>query len=145
MFLLKGTVSQEEHFFWRSEHFNQNFLCMRWLFLRCFRRFSLPYTMINFICASLRLLTNYETETLLRIFFSLIGRCSLVPTSHWLQEKCTRIHLSLAAFGMILHNHRRLPVSIFSVKIGALGSLKRVTWRVSKISELKLWVDFFIN
>jgi hypothetical protein len=27
--------------------------------------------------------------------------------------------------GMILHNHRRLPVSIFSVKIAALGSLKR--------------------
>ncbi len=83
--------------------------------------------MINFLCASLRLPTNYEIETLLRIPYSLIGQCSLVPTSHGLQEKCTRIHLSHAAFGMILHNHRRLPVSIFSVKIGALGSLKRVT------------------
>jgi hypothetical protein len=93
--------------------------------------------MINFLYASLRLLTNYEKETLLRIPFSLIGRCSVMPTSHLLQEKCTRIHLSHAAFGMILQNHAaigmilqnhgRLPVSIFSVKIGALGSLKRVT------------------
>jgi hypothetical protein len=28
------------------------------------------------------------TETLLKIPFSVIGRCSLVPTSYWLQEKC---------------------------------------------------------
>jgi hypothetical protein len=38
-----------------------------------------------------------------------------------------------AAFGIILQNHRRLPVSIFSVKIAALGSLKRVTGRIFKI------------
>jgi hypothetical protein len=30
---------------------------------------------------------------------------------------------------MILRNHRRLPVSIFSVKIAALGSLKRIIGR----------------
>jgi hypothetical protein len=39
--------------------------------------------------------------------------------------KCARIKLSQAASGMILQNHRRLPVSIFSGKIAALGSLKR--------------------
>jgi hypothetical protein len=61
------------------------------------------------------------TETLLRIPFSVIGRCSLVPTSHWLQRKCARINLSPEAFGIILKNHRRIPVSIFSVKIAALG------------------------
>jgi hypothetical protein len=33
--------------------------------------------------------------------------------SHWLQGKCTRIILSLAASDMILQNHRRLPVCIF--------------------------------
>jgi hypothetical protein len=40
---------------------------------------------------------------------------------------------------MILQNHRRLPVSIFSVKIAAIGSLKRVTGRIFilvKISKL---------
>jgi hypothetical protein len=39
--------------------------------------------------------------------------------------------------GMILQNHRRLPVSIFSVKIAALGSLKRVFQNSnSKFSKL---------
>jgi hypothetical protein len=46
-------------------------------------------------------------------FPSVIGRCSLVPTSHWLQRKCARINLSLAAFGIILQNQRRLPASFF--------------------------------
>ncbi len=32
-------------------------------------------------------------KTLLRIPFSLISRCSPVPTSHWLQWKCARINL----------------------------------------------------
>jgi hypothetical protein len=41
------------------------------------------------------------TETLFRIPFSVIGRCSLVPTSHWLQGKCAKINLSQAASGMI--------------------------------------------
>ncbi len=69
------------------------------------------------------------TKTLLRIPSSVIGPCSLVPTSYWMQGKCARINLSQAASGMILKNHRRLPVSIYSVKIAALGSLKRVTGR----------------
>ncbi len=34
---------------------------------------------------------------------------------------------------MVLPNHRGLPVCLFSVKIAALGSLKRVTERVSKL------------
>jgi hypothetical protein len=42
------------------------------------------------------------TETLLRIPFSVIGRCSLVPTSQWLQEKCARINFSQAASGVII-------------------------------------------
>ncbi len=59
-------------------------------------------------------------------------------------EKC-------AAFGIILQNHRRLPVSIFSVKIAALGSLKRVTGRIFKIvsnfkgASLNFEFDFFIQ
>jgi hypothetical protein len=75
------------------------------------------------------------TETLLRIPFSVIGRSSLVQTSHWLQRKCARKNLSQLASGMIFLNHRRLPVSIFVVKMAALWSLKRVTGRIFKISN----------
>jgi hypothetical protein len=74
------------------------------------------------------------TKTLLKIPLSVIGRCSLVPTSHWLQKKCARIDLSQAASGMILQNHRWLHVNIFCVKIAALGSLKRLSGRIFKIS-----------
>jgi hypothetical protein len=59
------------------------------------------------------------TETLLRIPLSVIGRCFLAPTSHWLQGKCKRINFQ-----------RRLTVSIFNVKIAALRSLKRVARRI---------------
>ncbi len=38
---------------------------------------------------------------------------------------------------MILQYHRRLPVSIFSVKIAALGTLKRISGRIFKISISK--------
>jgi hypothetical protein len=38
-----------------------------------------------------------------------------------------------AASGMILQNQRWLPVGIFSVKIAALGSLKRVTGGIFKL------------
>ncbi len=72
---LKGQ-SHKMDIFWRSIHFNQYFLCMRWWFSRSFKSFSLPYTNINFLFASLKLLTNFEntvlTETLHRIPFSVI-------------------------------------------------------------------------
>jgi hypothetical protein len=75
------------------------------------------------------------TETFLRIPFSVVVQCFLVPTSHWLHGKCTRIIFSQAASGMILQNYRRLPVIIFSVKIAEFGLLKRVTGRIFKISK----------
>jgi hypothetical protein len=37
--------------------------------------------------------------------------------------------LSLAASGMILQNHRRLPVSIFSAKIAAFGVFEAGFWK----------------
>jgi hypothetical protein len=76
------------------------------------------------------------TETLFKIPVSVIGRWSLVPTYHWLQGKCASINLSQAASGMILQYHRWLPVCIFRDKIAALGSLKRVTGRIFKITKL---------
>jgi hypothetical protein len=93
---------------------------MRCWFSRSFKGFLLTYTIINFLFASLKLLINFENVHLLS---SVISRYSLVPTSQLLQEKCARISLSQAASGMILQNHRRLTVSIFSVKIAAVGSL----------------------
>jgi hypothetical protein len=71
-----------------------------------------------------------HTETLHKIPFSVIGRSSLVPTSHWLQGKCARINLSQAASCMVLQSYRRLPLCIFSVKMAALGPLKLVTGRI---------------
>jgi hypothetical protein len=44
------------------------------------------------------------TETLFKIVFSVIDRCSPVLTYHWPQGKCSRINLSQAASGMILQN-----------------------------------------
>jgi hypothetical protein len=73
------------------------------------------------------------TETILRIPFSVIGRCSLVATSHWLQG--ARINVSKAALGMILQNHRWLPVSIVSIKITALGSESGYARRIFKSSK----------
>ncbi len=84
-------------------------------------------------------------------FPSVIGRCSLVPTSHWLQGKCARNDLSQAASGIILQNHRRLPVSISVSKIAAFWSLKRVTGNISNlVNNFKeqaktVEFDFFIN
>ncbi len=48
-------------------------------------------------------------------------------------KKWARIYFSQAASGMILQNHQRPSVSIFRVKITALGSLKRITERISKL------------
>jgi hypothetical protein len=54
-----------------------------------------------------------HSENLLKIPFSMIGQYSLVHIPYWLRGKCARINLSQAASSMILHNHRRLPRSIF--------------------------------
>jgi hypothetical protein len=125
-------------FFWRSKHFNLYFLCMRWWFSRSFKSFSLYNKIIKFFSCfvwNCLLILKMLTETLFKTPFSVIGRCSLVPTSHWLRGKCAKINLSQAASGLILQHHRRLPVSIFRDKIAALGSLKRVTRRIFKIRK----------
>jgi hypothetical protein len=129
--LLKGQCREMDIF----KGPNQHFLCLRWRFSRSFKSFSLPYTSINFFVASLKLILKMFTETLLRIIFFVVCQCSIVPASRWLPGKCARINLSQAASGMIFQNHRRLPVSIFSVKIAALGTLKWVTGRIFKISK----------
>jgi hypothetical protein len=72
------------------------------------------------------------TETLFKIPFSVIGRCSNADFS---LAAGSRINLSQGASGRILHNRRRLTVCIFSVKIAAIGSLERVIGRISKIGK----------
>jgi hypothetical protein len=95
--------------------------------------FHYPIQLLTFclLLSNYLLILKMLTETLLRILFSVIGRYSLLTTSHWLQGKCTRIN---AASGIILQNHRRLPLSISNVKIAAFGSLKWITGRIFKIS-----------
>ncbi len=89
-------------------------VCANGFLSRSFKCFSLLYTIINFLFASLKLLITFENAYCNPPQnFSVIGRCSLVWTSHWLQENCARINLSQAASGMILQNYRQLPRSIF--------------------------------
>jgi hypothetical protein len=66
------------------------------------------------------------TETLLRIPFCDWSMFSSADLS----LAAGKINSSEAASGMILQNHRRLPVRIFSVKTATLVSLKRVTGRI---------------
>ncbi len=61
--VIKGTVSRDGYIFWRPKHFNQYFLCIRWLTFYLF--------LWNYL-----LIFKMLTETLLRISFSAIGRCS---------------------------------------------------------------------
>jgi hypothetical protein len=72
------------------------------------------------------------TETLFRIPFSMMFSSADLSLA---AGKCAKINLSQVASGLILQNHMHLPVSIFSVKIAAVGSLKGVTGRIFKISK----------
>ncbi len=123
----------EMDIFWRSKHFNQYFLRMRWWFPRSFKTFHYPIQLLNFsLCLwNHWLILKMLTGTLPRIPFFVIVRCPLVLTSHWLQGKCARINLSQAVSGVILQNHRRLCVSISSFKIRAYTSL--LLWAFTKI------------
>jgi hypothetical protein len=93
-----------------STNFDQYFLCMRWWFSRSFKSFSLPYKIINFLFASLKLLTNFANaywnlpQNLLLCDWSML---SIVPTSPWLQGKCARINLSQAASGKLFQCQNR--------------------------------------
>ncbi len=131
----KGTVSRVGYFFKGLFILISTFCVCADGFQCRSKGFYYPIQLLNFysLLWNCLLILKMLTVILLRIFFSVIGRCSLVPASHWLQGKCARINLSRAASGMILQ--RRLPVTIFSVKIAALGFLNRVTGRIVKYSK----------
>ncbi len=101
---------QEMDIFWRSKHFDQYFLCIRWWFSRSFKSFSLSYTIINFLFASLKLLTYFENA-----YWNPPQNFLLCGWSVLLQGKCGRSTLSPAGFRSYFTESQALPVNIFSV------------------------------
>jgi hypothetical protein len=99
-----GQWHEMDIFFWRYTHFKQYFLCMRWWFSRSFKSFHYPLQLWTFywLLWNYLLILKMLTEPSSEFPFSVVGRCSLVPTSHWLQGKWSRINLSPVAFGIIL-------------------------------------------
>jgi hypothetical protein len=93
----------------------------RWIFCVCIfcvcadgfqgfsKAFQYPLQLLTFyfLLWNNLLILKMHFENPLKIPFSVIDRCSLAPTSHWLQGKGARINLSQAASSMILQNHRR--------------------------------------
>jgi hypothetical protein len=86
---------------------------------------TVQYININFLFASLKLLTNF-------------GNAYINPPQNsllcdWLMF--SSVDNSCRENAQELICHRRLPVCTFSVKIDALGPLKRVTERIFKINK----------
>ncbi len=104
----KGTVSRDGYFFEGLNILNSTF-CV------C----ALSYTIINFLFASLKLLTNFENAYCNPPFllwdWSMFSSADLSLAAGTMREN----ELVTGGFGIILLNHRRLPVSIFSLKIAA--------------------------
>jgi hypothetical protein len=99
-------------------------VCSLW-FSRSFNSFSLPYTIIKFLFASLKLFTSF-----LHAYWN--------PPQNFLlcdSPMSSSANLSLASRENVqeITSHRRLPVSIFIVKIADLMSVKQVTGRISKL------------
>ncbi len=141
---LKGRVSRDGYFFYFLEGLNIfliSTLCVCADSLQGLSKaFHYLIELLTFF-ASLKLFINFENaywnpsqNTLLCDWPMTSIECR--PIYHWLQGKYSRINLSQAASGLILQNCRRLPVSIFIVKIANLGSLKRVTVSIFKISTV---------
>jgi hypothetical protein len=79
---VKGTVSRDGYFFKGLNILTRTFCECADDFQGLSEAFYCHIQLLIFL-ASLKLLTNFEnaTETLLRISFSVIGRCSQVPTT----------------------------------------------------------------
>ncbi len=138
-----------EIFILKPKHFNQNFLFMRWWFSRSFNSSSLPFTVINLLFASLKLLTNFENAYWNPPQDSLLCDWSMFSSAelsvYRMQGKCARINLSQAASGMTLQHHKRLPVSICSTKIAAFRVFAEGYWKFFLLVPLNFEFDFFIN
>ncbi len=108
-------------FLWGLKSFNQCCLGMRWWFPRPLNSFSSWYS-INFLVASLKLLTNFENaywnppQNSLHCDWSMFS--SVDPTLA--AVKIRQNQLSQPSLGIILEHQRRLPVWIKRVKMAAV-------------------------
>ncbi len=130
------TVSRDRYFL-RSKHLISTFCVCADSFQGLSKAFHYPIQLLTFYLFLWNYLPNFENAYWNPPQNSPLcdWSMSLPPTSHWLQGNCARINLSQAASCMILQNHRWLLVSIFSVRIASLGSLKWVTGSIFKISK----------
>ncbi len=114
------------------------------VFLRIFRSCYLPFC-VSIICFSWPLMRTYGLVSLSLFFYCFVptsqyfkegggGKCVIMcPNKYsinWREKNLCR----QAPSSMNLQNHRWLPVSIFRVKIAALGSLKRVICKAKNLS-----------
>ncbi len=125
---------------------------MLWRLSRFFKSWSLCITIITFFFAfwKLLLILKMLTETLPRIPFSVIGRCSPVSTTYWLQGKCATFTClvtarRLSVFTVYGSTWGFQAVCIFSVKIAALVSLKRTTEIIFKLVISQEHAKTFFN
>ncbi len=116
---IKGTVSRDGYFFEGLDILISTFCACADGFQGLLKAsFALLYTIINFLFAYLKSLINFENA-----YWNLTQNSFLCD---WSMTSSADLNFSQAASDMILQNHKRLPVSVFSVKIAALGPLKRV-------------------
>jgi hypothetical protein len=84
---VKGTMTRDGYFFKGLNILFSTFCVRADGFQDLIKAFQYPIQLLTFylLLRNYLLILKMLTETLLRIPFSVIGRCSLVPTSHWLQ------------------------------------------------------------
>ncbi len=101
---IKGTVSRNGYIFKGRNILKITFCVCAYGFQDLAKAFYYLIQLLTFYLLLWNYFLIFEmlTETLLRIPFSVIGRCSLVPVTYWL-----------------LICHRRLPVCFFSESQGA--------------------------
>ncbi len=126
--MVKGTVSRDGFFVVEDPNILISTFCM------CadgFQSLSKAFHYLIQLFAFLNsLILKMLTETLLKNPLSVIGRCSLVPTTHWLQGKCARINFSQAASG------------IFTESQAAFCKHFQCQNRHFRVFEVGYWKDF---
>ncbi len=121
--------------------FYQYFLCMGWWFSRYFKRFSMPYTNIYFLFASLKLHSNSVNANWNHPQNSFLCDWSMFfRVDHSVVAGKNKI--VTGGFRYAIIESQVVSCTHFSVKISALGSVKRVTeriFKISKYSNFKVW------
>ncbi len=99
--MVKGTVLRVGFFFEGLNILINTFCVSADGFQDLSKAFQCPIQSLTFYFLwNYLLILKMLTETLLKTSFSVIGWCSQVPTSHWLQGKCAIINVSQVAIGM---------------------------------------------